>query len=116
MNGNFMLAYIVTVFRRFLVFAGLDLYCRFSSYRDSVCVGFCHVTFNRVFVLQLFPDSFFPEADPQNPSSGAETIMLARDLLSKMLQIDPEKRISVDDALRHPYVRIWAEDSEVNHQ
>lgn len=38
----------------------------------------------------------------------------ARDLISKMLIIDPEKRISVDDALRHPYVNSWWEESEVN--
>ena len=56
----------------------------------------------------------FPDPDPANPSAGPETIALARDLMSKMLQIDPAKRISVDDALRHPYVRIWAEDSEVS--
>ena len=38
----------------------------------------------------------------------------ARDLLSKMLQIDPEKRITVDGALSHPYVNIWFDSSEVN--
>ena len=38
----------------------------------------------------------------------------ARDLLSKMLVIDPEKRISVDSALNHPYINVWYEDSEVN--
>jgi c-Jun N-terminal kinase len=37
----------------------------------------------------------------------------ARDLLVKMLVIDPERRISVDDALRHPYVNVWFDDSEV---
>jgi hypothetical protein len=31
-----------------------------------------------------------------------------------MLVIDPEKRISVDEALNHPYINVWYEDSEVN--
>ena len=37
-----------------------------------------------------------------------------RDLLSKMLQIDPMNRITVDQALRHPYVSVWFDESEVN--
>lgn len=37
----------------------------------------------------------------------------ARDLLKKMLQIDPTKRITVDQALQHPYVSIWFDASEV---
>lgn len=37
----------------------------------------------------------------------------ARDLLMKMLVIDPEKRISVEDALQHPYVNVWFDESEV---
>lgn len=31
-----------------------------------------------------------------------------------MLIIDPEKRMSVDEALNHPYINVWFEDSEVN--
>jgi c-Jun N-terminal kinase len=37
-----------------------------------------------------------------------------RDLLSRMLRIDPDERISVDDALRHPYVNSWWDEEEVN--
>ena len=37
----------------------------------------------------------------------------ARDLLSKMLVVDPDKRITVKEALRHPYVVIWYDPSEV---
>ena len=39
---------------------------------------------------------------------------LARDLLGRMLVIDPDKRMSVDEALNHPYISVWFEDSEVN--
>lgn len=38
----------------------------------------------------------------------------ARDLLSRMLVIDPERRISVDDALLHPYINVWYDEGEVN--
>jgi c-Jun N-terminal kinase len=31
-----------------------------------------------------------------------------------MLIIDPDKRMSVDEALNHPYINVWYEDSEVN--
>ena len=34
----------------------------------------------------------FPDADP-----------LAIDLLSKLLEFNPDKRINVDDAIQHPY-------------
>uniref|UniRef100_A0A671PSB2 Stress-activated protein kinase JNK n=1 Tax=Sinocyclocheilus anshuiensis TaxID=1608454 RepID=A0A671PSB2_9TELE len=37
----------------------------------------------------------------------------ARDLLSKMLVIDASKRISVDEALQHPYINVWFDPSEV---
>ena len=39
---------------------------------------------------------------------------MARDLLCKMLVVDPLKRISVDEALMHPYINVWYDDSEVN--
>ena len=45
-------------------------------------------------------------------SNGAAS--QARDLLCKMLVVDPEKRISVDEALMHPYINVWYEDGEVN--
>lgn len=37
----------------------------------------------------------------------------ARDLLSKMLVIDSSKRISVDEALKHPYINVWYDPAEV---
>ena len=36
-----------------------------------------------------------------------------RDLLSKMLVVDRSKRISVIEALHHPYIHVWYERSEV---
>jgi c-Jun N-terminal kinase len=31
-----------------------------------------------------------------------------------MLVIDPERRINVDEALMHPYINVWFDESEVN--
>ncbi|XP_067231373.1 mitogen-activated protein kinase 10 isoform X1 [Chanodichthys erythropterus] len=42
-----------------------------------------------------------------------ENASQARDLLSKMLIIDPAKRISVDEALQHPYINVWYDPAEV---
>lgn len=60
---------------------------------------------------KLFPDVLFPPDSTEH--SGLKATM-ARDLLVKMLVIDPEKRISVDDALMHPYINVWYDESEVH--
>lgn len=31
-----------------------------------------------------------------------------------MLVIDPERRITVDEALNHPYINLWYDEAEVN--
>ena len=61
-------------------------------------------------VERLFPDILFP-ADSRQSQLTANS---ARDLLSKMLVIDPNHRISVDEAINHPYINVWYDDSEVN--
>ncbi|KAJ8790109.1 hypothetical protein J1605_004692 [Eschrichtius robustus] len=43
---------------------------------------------------------------------GLKCTSQARDLLSKMLVIDASKRISVDEALQHPYINVWYDPSE----
>lgn len=61
----------------------------------------------------LFPNDLFDrfnERSEENDRRNDE----ARDLLSKMLRIDPDERISVDEALQHSYVRIWYDEAEVN--
>jgi len=60
---------------------------------------------------RLFPDVLFPA---ESTDSNRLRASQARDLLSKMLVIDQEKRISVDDALMHPYINVWYDESEVN--
>uniref|UniRef100_A0A0N5AF09 Stress-activated protein kinase JNK n=1 Tax=Syphacia muris TaxID=451379 RepID=A0A0N5AF09_9BILA len=57
----------------------------------------------------LFSDIMFPPVTSNADLCGKQ----ARDLLSKMLVIDPNLRISVDDALQHPYVHVWFDESEV---
>ena len=60
---------------------------------------------------KLFPDVLFP---PDSTEHSGLKASMARDLLSKMLVIDPERRISVDEALMHPYINVWYDESEVN--
>lgn len=43
----------------------------------------------------------FPQANPQ-----------ALDLLEKMLMFDPQERITVEDALEHPYLSIWHDPAD----
>ncbi len=31
-----------------------------------------------------------------------------------MLVIDPAQRISVDEAINHPYINVWFDEAEVN--
>ncbi|XP_021098264.1 mitogen-activated protein kinase 9 isoform X5 [Heterocephalus glaber] len=57
---------------------------------------------------ELFPDWIFPSESDRDKIKTSQ----ARDLLSKMLVIDPDKRISVDEALRHPYITVWYDPAE----
>lgn len=60
---------------------------------------------------RLFPDVLFPSDSSEHSRLKASQ---ARDLLSKMLVVDPEHRISVDQALIHSYINVWYDESEVN--
>lgn len=60
---------------------------------------------------RLFPDVLFPSDSNEHNRLKASQ---ARDLLSRMLVIDPEHRISVDQALVHSYINVWYDESEVN--
>ncbi|XP_053306635.1 mitogen-activated protein kinase 8 isoform X3 [Spea bombifrons] len=57
---------------------------------------------------KLFPDVLFPADSEHNKLKASQ----ARDLLSKMLVIDASKRISVDEALLHPYINVWYDPLE----
>uniref|UniRef100_A0A182VUU9 Stress-activated protein kinase JNK n=1 Tax=Anopheles minimus TaxID=112268 RepID=A0A182VUU9_9DIPT len=60
---------------------------------------------------RLFPDVLFPtDSNEHNRLKASQ----ARDLLSRMLVVDPEHRISVDQALVHSYINVWYDESEVN--
>ena len=60
---------------------------------------------------RLFPDVLFPNDNNEQCKRKASE---ARDLLSKMLVIDPEQRISVEQALLHSYINVWYDAEEVN--
>eukprot|EP00795_Rhopilema_esculentum_P008480 gene8480-14474_t len=57
-------------------------------------------------ISELFPDDLFPSGNKSKANH-------ARSLLSKMLVVDPLKRCSVTEALKHPYVHVWYDASEV---
>jgi len=60
---------------------------------------------------KLFPDMLFPADSSEHSKLKASQ---ARDLLSKMLVVDPLQRIGVDAALNHPYIHVWYDEAEVN--
>ncbi len=79
--------------------------------KDNVSETPCTYTPTHTHPNRLFPDVLFPaESTDTNRLRASQ----ARDLLSKMLVIDPEKRINVDEALMHPYINVWYDESEVN--
>ncbi|XP_043076991.1 mitogen-activated protein kinase 9 isoform X3 [Puntigrus tetrazona] len=59
---------------------------------------------------ELFPDWAFPSETEHDKVKTSQ----ARDLLSKMLVIDPESRISVQEALNHPYIHVWYDPAEAD--
>ena len=59
----------------------------------------------------LFPDTDFNE--DTNGNSNTSTV-IARDLLQKMLMIDPEERITVREALKHKFFADWYDENEAN--
>lgn len=61
-------------------------------------------------IHKIFPDELFPEDSSSNPRLRASQ---ARDLLAQMLVVDPAGRITVDQALKHPYINVWYDPSEV---
>ncbi|EGT33951.1 hypothetical protein CAEBREN_05620 [Caenorhabditis brenneri] len=61
---------------------------------------------------EIIPDCNFLE-ETENPKVNF-TAPAARDLLSNMLKINPDERYSVEDALQHPYVKLWFKEEEVN--
>ncbi|XP_049322256.1 mitogen-activated protein kinase 9 isoform X3 [Astyanax mexicanus] len=66
--------------------------------------------FPGVSFSELFPDWAFPSETEHDKLKTSQ----ARDLLSKMLVIDPECRISVQEALNHPYIHVWYDPAEAD--
>lgn len=56
---------------------------------------------NLPFMAKKHFQSLFPNANPD-----------ALDLLDRMLAFDPSSRVSVEEALQHPYLKIWHDDTD----
>ncbi|EYC40040.1 hypothetical protein Y032_0632g885 [Ancylostoma ceylanicum] len=63
-------------------------------------------------IEEIAPDASFLK-DTENPRANL-TAECGRDLLSKMLIINPDNRYSVEESLNHPYVKVWYREEEVN--
>lgn len=61
---------------------------------------------------ELVPDHMFPNGSPNDSVRTKQ----GRDLMAQMLEIDPQKRLTVDQCLEHSYVRVWyrPEEAAVN--
>lgn len=53
-------------------------------------------------------DSSFATDESTDTTNDRELSNQARDLLAKILVINPKKRITIDEALQHPYIKIWS--------
>ncbi|KAK5967891.1 Stress-activated protein kinase JNK [Trichostrongylus colubriformis] len=63
-------------------------------------------------IEEIAPDSnFLKETENVKANLTAEW---GRDLLARMLVINPDNRFSVEESLNHPYVKVWFRDEEVN--
>uniref|UniRef100_A0A7I4YKY0 Stress-activated protein kinase JNK n=1 Tax=Haemonchus contortus TaxID=6289 RepID=A0A7I4YKY0_HAECO len=63
-------------------------------------------------IEEIAPDAnFLKETENVKANLTAEW---GRDLLAKMLVINPDNRYSVEESLNHPYVKVWFRDEEVN--
>lgn len=56
---------------------------------------------NLPFMAKRAFQQLFPQANPD-----------ALDLLDRMLAFDPSTRISVEEALQHPYLKIWHDETD----
>ncbi|XP_013116627.2 stress-activated protein kinase JNK [Stomoxys calcitrans] len=63
---------------------------------------------------RLFPDALFQRNEEVYDEEKQMKSDEARDLLARMLTIDPKNRISVEEALRHSYISTWYEEEEAN--
>jgi mitogen-activated protein kinase 7 len=56
---------------------------------------------NLPYMAKKFFQTLFPNANPD-----------ALDLLDRMLAFDPSSRVSVEEALQHPYLKIWHDETD----
>jgi mitogen-activated protein kinase 7 len=53
----------------------------------------------------------FPKANPQG-TFFLTILIIALDLLERLLAFDPAQRITVEEALEHPYLSIWHDPND----
>jgi serine/threonine protein kinase len=82
----------------------LELLCRFSGKPHEDFISKSRKSSCRQYMSEL-PKSMTP-TDVRSLYPGANP--LALDLIQRLLEFEPENRISAEEALRHPYIdRLW---------
>ncbi|UKZ75071.1 Subtilisin-like proteinase Spm1 [Trichoderma virens FT-333] len=98
-NAGYMTEYVATRWYR-----APEIMLSFQSYTKAIDVWIPRAQ-EYVRNLPFMPKKPFPALFPDaNPD--------ALDLLDKMLAFDPSQRISVEQALEHPYLHIWHDASD----
>jgi mitogen-activated protein kinase 7 len=67
---------------------------------------------NLPFMPKIPFNHIFPNANPQGIRSCNRETDVALDLLEQLLAFDPARRITVEEALEHPYLGIWHDPND----
>jgi mitogen-activated protein kinase 7 len=67
---------------------------------------------NLPFMPKIPFNRVFPAANPQGIKLHVTTLIVALDLLERLLAFDPAQRITVEEALEHPYLAIWHDPTD----
>lgn len=78
-----------------------DRVTRVTLYSAMSCNVSCHFFVIGMLINMAFVGLFVPQMQGGQWEYVSDS---AKELISQMLQVDPDKRITVDEALEHPWI------------